>query len=172
MKISKDYVRDGKPVAVSAEHVDGDRWRVRVGTASYEFHAVALGDGGIRLAPVGQEFERSFVAYGASAGKDFMVRVNGRTHTLAAPASKRGGGGNGADGTIRAPMTGTVLDVLCKPGDVVAADQTLVVLSAMKMEHKLTAGLAGVVQSVAAKKGGTVDQGSALVVVEPTKENA
>ena len=172
MKISKDYVRDGKPVAVSAEHVDGDRWRVRVGTASYEFHAVALGDGGVRLAPVGQEFERSFVAYGAPAGKDFMVRVNGRTHTLAAPASKRGGGGNGADGTIRAPMTGTVLDVLCKPGDVVAADQTLVVLSAMKMEHKLTAGLAGVVQSVAAKKGGTVDQGSALVVVEPTKEKA
>jgi geranyl-CoA carboxylase alpha subunit len=172
MKISKDYVRDGKPVAVSAEHVDGDRWRVRVGTASYEFHAVALGDGGVRLAPVGQEFERSFVAYGAPAGKDFMVRVNGRTHTLAAPASKRGGGGNGADGTIRAPMTGTVLDVLCKPGDVVAADQTLVVLSAMKMEHKLTAGLAGVVQSVAAKKGGTVDQGSSLVVVEPTKEKA
>lgn len=172
MKISKDYVRDGKPVAVAAEHIEGDRWRVRVGTASYEFHAVALGDGGIRLAPVGQEFERSFVAYGAPAGMEFMVRVNGRTHTLAAPASKRGGGGNGADGTIRAPMTGTVLDVLCKPGDVVAADQTLVVLSAMKMEHKLTAGLAGVVQSVAAKKGGTVDQGSALVVVEPTKEKA
>lgn len=172
MKISKDYVRDGKTVATSAEHIEGDRWRVRVGTASYEFHAVALGDGGIRLAPVGQEFERSFVAYGAPAGKEFMVRVNGRTHTLAAPASKRGGGGNGADGTIRAPMTGTVLDVLCKPGDVVAADQTLVVLSAMKMEHKLTAGLAGVVQSVAAKKGGTVDQGSALVVVEPTKEKA
>lgn len=172
MKISKEYVRDGKAVPVSAEHVEGDRWLVRVGLASYEFHAVALGDGGIKLAPVGQEFERSFVAYGAPAGKEFMVRVNGRTHTLAAPASKRAGGGGGADGTIRAPMTGTVLDVLCKPGDTVAADQTLVVLSAMKMEHKLTAGLAGVVQAVAVKKGGTVDQGAALVVVEPKKDTA
>ncbi|MDO8349452.1 MAG: biotin/lipoyl-containing protein, partial [Planctomycetota bacterium] len=161
MKISKEYVRDGKTVAVSAEHVDGDRWRVRVGEATYEYHATALGDGGIRLAPVGQEFERSFTAYGAPAGKQFMVRVNGRTHTLASPAARAAGAGRGADGTIRAPMTGTVLDVSCKPGDVVEPDQTLVVLSAMKMEHKLCAGLAGVVQSVAAKKGGTVEQGAA-----------
>lgn len=170
MKISKEFVRDGKAVPVSAEHVDGDRWRVRVGLTSYEFHAVALGDGGVRLAPVGEEFERSFVAYGAPAGKDYMVRVNGRTHTLAAPASKRSGGGSAADGTIRAPMTGTVLDVSCKPGDVVAADQTLVVLSAMKMEHKLTAGVAGTVEVVSAKAGGTVDQGAALVVVTPRVE--
>ncbi len=170
MKISKEYLRDGKPVAVSAERLDGDRWRVRVGAATYEYHAQALGDGGVRLAPVGQEFERSFVAYGAPAGKQFMVRVNGRTHTLAQPSVLRGGGGSGADGSIRAPMSGTVLDVLCKPGDTVAADQTLVVLSAMKMEHKLTAGIAGVVQSVAARKGGTVDQGAVLAIVEPKQE--
>ena len=166
MKISKEYVRDGKTVAVSAEHIEGDRWRVRIGAATYEYHAVALGDGGIRLAPVGEEFERSFTAYGAPAGKQFMVRVNGRTHALASPAG-RAAAGSGADGTVRAPMTGTVLEVSCKPGDTVAADQTLVVLSAMKMEHKLTAGLAGIVQSVAAKKGGTVEQGAALVVVAP-----
>jgi biotin carboxyl carrier protein len=105
------------------------------------------------------------VAYGAPAGKDYMVRVNGRTHRLASPAARQAGG-DGADGTIRAPMTGTVLEVHCKVGDTVAADQTLVVLSAMKMEHKLTAGVAGVVQSVAAKAGGTVDQGAVLAVVE------
>jgi biotin carboxyl carrier protein len=61
-----------------------------------------------------------------------------------------------------------VLDVAGAPGDTVTADQTLVVVSAMKMEHKLTAGLPGVVASVAAKKGATVDQGAVLVVVEPT----
>jgi len=166
VKTSKEYVRAGEPVAVSAERIDGDRWRVRVGDKTYEYRAQALGDGGVRLAPVGEEFERSFVAYGAPAGKEFMVRVNGRTHTLASPAGRKGGGGGGADGTVRAPMTGMVLEVLCKPGDVVAADQTLVVVSAMKMEHKLIAGIAGVVQSVPAKKGGTVDQGAVLAVVE------
>ncbi|MBL8755483.1 MAG: hypothetical protein JNK15_19440 [Planctomycetes bacterium] len=166
MKITREFVRDGKAVAVTAEFVEGDRWRVRVGDAVHEFHAKALGDGGLRLQEVGDDAARACVAYGAPAAKAFMVRVDGRTHTLEAPAGKRGGGGGGSDGVVRAPMTGTVLDVLCKPGDVVAADQTLVVVSAMKMEHKLTAGLAGTVRSVAAKKGGIVDQGAELVVVD------
>jgi biotin carboxyl carrier protein len=69
-------------------------------------------------------------------------------------------------------MTGTVLEVACKPGDEVTAEQTLVVVSAMKMEHKLTAGVAGTVKKVAAQKGGTVDQGAELVVVEPKKAEA
>lgn len=167
MKLGREYVRDGKAVAVTAEHLGGDRWRVRVGAADYLFRAQALGDGGIRLWPEGQAFERSFVAYGAPAGKDYMVRVNGHTHTLAAPGPRRSVGGPGGDGTVRAPMTGTVLEVRCQPGDRVAADQTLVVLSAMKMEHKLTAGLEGVVEVVAAQGGATVEQGAALVVVRP-----
>lgn len=166
MKITREFVRDGKTVAVTAEFLADDCWRVRIGDAVHEYHAKALGDGGLRLQPVGEAVDRAFVAYGAAAGKAFMVRVDGQTHLLAAPASRRGGGGGGADGKVRAPMTGTVLDVLCQPGDLVAADQPLVVVSAMKMEHKLTAGIAGTVRSVAAKKGGTVDQGAELVIVD------
>ncbi|HEX5050962.1 MAG TPA: biotin/lipoyl-containing protein [Planctomycetota bacterium] len=171
MKVSREYLRDGEPIAVSAERlgVEGscERWRVRVGASTREYLAQALGDGGVRLAPVDEPGARSLVAHGAPSGKAYMVRVDGRTHTLASPAARRGGGGGGADGTIRAPMTGTVLDVLCQAGDEVQADQTLVVLSAMKMEHKLIAGIAGVVQSVSAEKDGTVEQGAVLVVVEP-----
>ena len=89
MKLSREYLCDGKPVAVSAEWLEADRWRVRVGDQTFEYHAVALGDGGVWLAPVGQEFDRSFVAYGAPAGKEYMVRVNGRTHTLASPATRQ-----------------------------------------------------------------------------------
>jgi biotin carboxyl carrier protein len=69
-------------------------------------------------------------------------------------------------------MSGTVLDVHCKSGDTVAADQTLVVLSAMKMEHKLSAGVAGVVRKVAASSGATVDQGELLIEVEPEPDEA
>ena len=43
----------------------------------------------------------------------------------------------------------------------------MAVRTAMKMEHKLSAGIAGVVQSVSTEAGATVDQGDALVVVEP-----
>lgn len=170
MKITREFVRDGKPVAVTAEFLEGDRWRVRVGDSVHEYHCKPIGDGGLRVQTVGEAAARAFVAYGAPAAKAFMVRVDGRTHTLEAPSKQRGGGGGGSDGVVRAPMTGTVLDVACKVGDTVAADQTLVVVSAMKMEHKLMAGVAGTVRKVAAAKGGTVDQGAELVVVEPAKE--
>jgi biotin carboxyl carrier protein len=164
MKVRREFVRDGETVVVSAEHIEGDRWRVRIGEVVREYHAQPLGDGGVRLAPVGEEFDRSFVAYGAPAGKEFMVRVNGRTHTLAAPAGRRGGGA-GSDGTIRAPMTGTVLDVLCKPGDVVAADQTLVVLSAMKMETVVASPIAGTLVAMAVVEGDSLAGGDLLCTI-------
>ncbi len=164
----KTYLRDGVPVAIAAERVGGDHWRVRVGETTHEFRVAPLGNGGVRIVPVGAEAEPACVAYGVATGKSFMVRVGGRTFTLQEPETGRGrsGGGSGGDGTVRAPMTGTVMKVLCKAGDRVAADQTLCVLSAMKMEHKLMAGIEGVVRSVAATEGGTVEQGVVLVEVE------
>ena len=50
-----------------------------------------------------------------------------------------------AEGTavLTAPMPGRVLQVRQRPGDAVAAHQTVVVLEAMKMEHAISAPLAG-----------------------------
>jgi biotin carboxyl carrier protein len=164
----RDFLRGGAPVTVKAAPAGGDRWHVRVGERVHEFRVTVLGDGGVQLVPVGADAPANAVAcvaYGAPAGKSYQVRVGGQTMTLLTPEARRGTGAAGADGTVRAPMTGTITKVLCKPGDAVVAEQTLVVLSAMKMEHKLTAGIAGVVESVAAREGGTADQGAVLAVV-------
>ena len=171
MSLRKTYLRDGEPVTVVAERVGGDHWRVRVGDAVHEFRAGALGNGGVRIVPVGERAEPAFTAFGAQSGKDYMIRVGGRTFTLQEPQTVRARGGAAVgDGAVRAPMTGTVLAVSCKVGDAVTADQTLVVVTAMKMEHKLMAGIAGVVKRVSATVGGTVEQGAVLVEVEPQKE--
>ena len=58
-----------------------------------------------------------------------------------------------------------------RAGDAVAADQTLAVLSAMKMEHKLVAGIAGIVEKVETTVGATVEQGTLLVEVSKKKES-
>jgi acetyl-CoA/propionyl-CoA carboxylase biotin carboxyl carrier protein len=50
-----------------------------------------------------------------------------------------------ADPNIRTPMPGTVVAVASKSGDEVEAGQLLVTIEAMKMEHKLTSSVAGVV---------------------------
>ncbi|MEL7401685.1 MAG: acetyl-CoA carboxylase biotin carboxyl carrier protein subunit, partial [Pseudomonadota bacterium] len=54
-------------------------------------------------------------------------------------------------------------------GDTVEAGQTLIVLEAMKMEHPLKAGVAGVVQSISCAAGQQVKSKQLLAVVEPAE---
>jgi propionyl-CoA carboxylase alpha chain len=69
-------------------------------------------------------------------------------------------------GGFVAPMPGVVLDVRCAPGDVVTAGQILVVLEAMKMEHRMNAPADGRVAEVRVAVGQHVALGATLVVFE------
>jgi acetyl-CoA/propionyl-CoA carboxylase biotin carboxyl carrier protein len=50
-----------------------------------------------------------------------------------------------------------VVSVEVAPGDAVEAGQTLVVLEAMKMEHRITAAVDGTVEAVLVTPGDRVD---------------
>ena len=63
----------------------------------------------------------------------------------------------------RAPMNGTVIDVLVSAGAAVAAGDTLVIMEAMKMEHAVKALVDGTVTDVFVAKGELVDGGTDLI---------
>jgi 3-methylcrotonyl-CoA carboxylase alpha subunit len=69
-------------------------------------------------------------------------------------------------GGLVAPMPGVVLEVMVSSGDSVEAGQTLMILEAMKMEHRIVAAEDGTVTAVHYNAGDRVEQGTNLLDVE------
>ncbi|MCW2761692.1 MAG: ATP-grasp protein [Marmoricola sp.] len=99
------------------------------------------------------------------------VAHRGHTRRFTRPDAFGPGSGSGTtDGTLSAPMPGTVLDVDVTEGDAVEEGQRLGVLEAMKMELALKAPFAGTVTTVGAAVSEQVALGQVLFVVEASDD--
>lgn len=87
-------------------------------------------------------------------------------HAATSSASADAGEEDAGDG-VRAPLAGTVVRVLAKPGLAVEEGDVLVVLEAMKMETEITAASAGTVLDVLVSVGDAVTGGAVLVRIDP-----
>ncbi|MCV6591427.1 MAG: ATP-grasp domain-containing protein [Silicimonas sp.] len=75
---------------------------------------------------------------------------------------------NSADAVL-APLTGRVVTVSASPGATVFQGDGLMVIEAMKMEHRLVAPRDGVIAMVGAEAGAQVEQGAVLILLEETE---
>jgi acetyl/propionyl-CoA carboxylase alpha subunit len=95
-----------------------------------------------------------------------LVACHGQTYTFSRPdLFGPAATADLHDGSIAAPMPGTVLAVNVSPGSLVHEGETVAVLEAMKMELALKAPFAGTVASVSATTGQQVDLGTELLRV-------
>lgn len=79
----------------------------------------------------------------------------------------RGKGLSGeSENVVSSPMPGKVVKVLVKPGDPVKAGDTVIIVSAMKMESEYKVSKDSVVKEVLVKDGDTVDGNQPLVIIE------
>jgi acetyl-CoA/propionyl-CoA carboxylase biotin carboxyl carrier protein len=110
-------------------------------------------------------------------GKRFSVRMwlpdapmasssSGPARARPRPAQSAGGAGGAGNGTITAPMQGTIVKVLVAEGDEVEIGQAILVLEAMKMENHINAETSGTVKEIRVASGDTVGTGDVLVVIE------
>jgi acetyl-CoA/propionyl-CoA carboxylase biotin carboxyl carrier protein len=94
------------------------------------------------------------------------VVVEGQRFVFERPDPFAGAGAAAGEGSLTAPMPGTLLAVDVAEGDAVEEGQRLGVLEAMKMELALKAPFAGTVTTVGAETGEQVALGAVLFEVE------
>ncbi len=73
---------------------------------------------------------------------------------------------------FKAPMHGTIVDILVQPGEQVSAGETILIMEAMKMEHAIKAPVDGKVTEVFFGIGDLVDSGNELVGFEALASEA
>lgn len=131
------------------------------------------GDGGL-LVRIGAETTTYRFATGDLSPDDLWLGHGGDTWRVASevPGAVRAGGAGASGGPVRSPMPGTVLAVHVAVGDEVAAGARLVTVEAMKMEHVVTAPVAGTVtEMVAAGRTVALDQTLAVVAAAGPEED-
>ena len=125
---------------------------------------VVNADGGrIELAESGRRPRLNVFAHG---NRVWVQGPDGDVELTAVPRFPEAGNGEGVAGGLAAPMPGTVLAVHVAAGDEVAGGQLLMIVEAMKMEHRITAPHAGVVREVRARPGEQVAAGDLLAVID------
>ena len=106
--------------------------------------------------------------HAAQDGTTLFVHLDGhswRIESLNGFADRSEGGG-GADGHIRAPMPGVVVEIDVQAGDAVAENQRLALIESMKMQTEITAPTAGTVTAVHVEPGGSFERGATLIELE------
>ncbi|MCB1257762.1 MAG: ATP-grasp domain-containing protein, partial [Microthrixaceae bacterium] len=73
-----------------------------------------------------------------------------------------------SEGSLLAPMPGSIVSIEVSVGDEVTEGQTLLVMEAMKMQHTISSPYAGTVGELPAGAGQQVDAGAVLAVVQPS----
>ncbi len=144
---------------VTAE-IDGRRYELEVRAS-----------GGVAVIFNGPSVYRCRIDATGETGK-YGVVVGGRSYDISIIDPKRlrsgqdtVGHGHGA-AEIVSPMPGKVVRVLVQPGNSVEAGAGIIVVEAMKMQNEMKAPKAGIVVSINAEAGATVNAGDVLAVIE------
>ena len=153
-----------RSIAVIGSQRDGGTWQLS-GDQSGEVELAVTGDR-IVVHTEGKRFGgRATVDPG---GVEVVYDAQTYRFAFAPPPALGTTGGTASSGlgAILSPMPGKIVKVEVQPGDTVLERDLLVVLEAMKMEHRIEATRDGVVKSVAVAPGALVAGGATLVELE------
>lgn len=110
----------------------------------------------------------------SNEGTEITFSINGNWHTVTVKDEQEllldrlgfKSGNDVAEGSLKAPMPGKILDILVKPGDVVTKDQPLAILEAMKMENELKSPVDGQIAHIDVEVGQSLEKNTPILEIE------
>jgi len=152
------------------EH-EGSRYVFKIDEKVFEIDLIEVSKGIYSLLNEGQSFNVEAIPTGSATKytvntffQSFDLEIiDAQTKYL---RSRSQGKAADTGNLIRVPMPGKVMELFVEEGETVKAGQTLVIVSAMKMESEYKAGRDGQIKKVMVKPGETVDSDQVMIVLE------
>ncbi len=150
---------------------DKNRMEIRVDGKLYKVDIVLVEDGVYSILYNGKSYNIELIEGGKS--KEYNVSTEYRSYDLEIiDAETRyllsrnknllGDEGN----TISSPMPGKVVKIPVKTGDEVKVGETVIIVSAMKMESEYKAGKEGKIKEILVSIGDTIEGNQPLITIE------
>lgn len=144
------FKMDGESRSYSFWQQDNGRYLLRIGRKLYTLDNADTEASGVTFTMNGQWFSAQ-----VSDEQDLLLEKLGYSKP-----------GEVAEGSLKAPMPGKILDIMVSEGDSVEMDQPVVILEAMKMENELKSPSDGVVTAIHANKNDNVDKNAIILEIE------
>jgi len=137
-------------------------WHIEIGEDAYHVHLVRQVDFSLWLEINGHRQRAVVVTEGEAT---WVHTASGISLLKWVSPLPNPGERTAAEGSLRAPMPGQVVKVTAEVGQAVNQGDLLMILEAMKMEHRIEAPYAGTVDDIAFRVGDTVPDDAVLLTL-------
>ena len=150
---------------------NGSVYRVKIDDKEYELDVEKVEEGGYSVI-YGNNSVNMELMEGDAANK-YQVNAGNENYDIEIidAASKYrttlGGELEGGDNFISSPMPGKVVKILVAEGDKVEKGETVIIISAMKMESEYKSLFDGVIKKVFVNEGDTTEAHASLIEITP-----
>ena len=150
-------------------------YRIQLDDKIYDFDIITTGNGSYSIIYDNKSWDMEVVKSGEfntytvyKFGENFKVEIE---DALSKYKKNKNEGLGGSDNNISAPMPGKIVKVLVEAGQEVNAGDTVLIISAMKMESEFKSSVDGVIKKIHINENDIVNGNQLLVEIEETQKN-
>jgi biotin carboxyl carrier protein len=162
---------DGRTAKVDLLKREGNQVSISVDEDNYDLDIVRVAEGIYSILYKGKSYNVEMIP--GMADKNYIVNtfytsynvevVDAETKYI---RNRHKGDVHDGENSISTPMPGKVVKILVQVGEEVEAGQTVIIVSAMKMESEFKARKAGVIKAIHVNEGDLVEGHKVMVVIE------